>query len=165
MHILLRGDCMRINWKLLGICVAIPLAVGGISALLTGSAMSDFESMNQPPLSPPGWLFPVVWTVLYIMMGVASYIVLTSKSGGIKIRNALVLYSVQLFFNFMWSIFFFGFGLYWFSFVWLALLWVLIGATAYLFLQISKTAGALMLPYLLWVTFAGYLNFGVAFLN
>ena len=70
--------CLKINKKLFIICLVIPLAVGGISALLTGGGMDTFETLNQPPLSPPGWLFPVVWTILYILMGIASYLVLTS---------------------------------------------------------------------------------------
>ena len=69
---------MKIQWKKLIICIAIPLLVGGLSALLTQSSMETFEMVNKPPLSPPGWLFPVVWTILYVLMGIASYLVLTS---------------------------------------------------------------------------------------
>ena len=117
---------------------------------------------NKPPLSPPGWLFPVVWTILYILMGIASYLVLTS---GKPNQTALTIYGVQLFFNFFWSILFFNMQSYLFAFIWLVILWLLIFATSILFHQISKLSGYLILPYLLWVTFAGYWNFSIYLLN
>lgn len=153
---------MTIQWKKLFICIAIPLAVGGLSALLTQNSMKTFEAVTKPPLSPPGWLFPLVWTTLYILMGIASYLVLTSEKPN---RVALTVYGIQLVFNFFWSIIFFNLGLYWFAFLWLIVLWLLILDTTILFYEISKPAGYLMLPYLLWVTFAGYLNFAIFLLN
>ncbi|MBQ3073629.1 MAG: tryptophan-rich sensory protein [Ruminococcus sp.] len=152
------------RWKKLLVCVLIPLLVGGLSALITMGSMENFSSLNKPPLSPPGWLFPVVWTILFVLMGIASYIVLERGSFA-ETRTALFFYGVQLFFNFFWSIFFFNFELYYFSFLWLLALWVLIIITAVLFFRISKPAGYLMIPYILWVTFAGYLNLGIAILN
>lgn len=153
---------MNIQWKKLIICLAIPLAVGGISTLMTRNSMETFELINKPALSPPGWLFPVVWTLLYILMGIASYLVLTS---GKQNSTALIIYGIQLIFNFLWSIIFFNFRLYFFAFIWLILLWLLILKTTVLFYRISKYAGYLMLPYLLWVTFAGYLNYTISLLN
>lgn len=153
---------MKIEWKKLFICIAIALIIGGISAFLTRGNMQAFDMLNKPALSPPGWLFPIVWTVLYILMGIASYLVLVSQKTN---NNALVLYGIQLFFNFFWSIIFFNLELYIFAFVWLVILWILILKTAISFYQIEKTAGYLMIPYLLWVTFAGYLNLGIYFLN
>lgn len=147
------------------ICLVIPLLVGGLSALITRTGMDTFETINKPSLSPPGWLFPVVWTVLFILMGIASYLVLVSEKPQGEINRALTVYGIQLIFNFFWSIFFFNFSLYLFSFIWLVLLWLLILATAVLFYRISKLAGYLMIPYLLWVTFAGYLNFQIYLLN
>lgn len=147
------------------ICLAVPLLVGGLSALITRTGMDTFETINKPPLSPPGWLFPVVWTVLFILMGIASYLVLVSGKPQGEINRALTFYGVQLIFNFFWSIFFFNFSLYLFSFIWLVLLWLLILTTAVLFYRISKPAGYLMVPYILWVTFAGYLNFQIYLLN
>lgn len=147
------------------ICIAIPLLVGGLSALITRGGMDIFETINKPSLSPPGWLFPVVWTVLFILMGIASYLVLVSGKPQMEINRALLIYGIQLIFNFFWSIFFFNFSLYLFSFIWLVLLWLLILATTVLFYRISKPAGYLMIPYLLWVTFAGYLNFQIYLLN
>lgn len=127
--------------------------------------METFQSLNQPPLSPPGWLFPVVWTILFLCMGIASYLVYTSDAPKEQIRRSLIVYGVQLGFNFFWSILFFIFGLYLVSFFWLVLLWAMILVTLILFYRISKAAGYLLIPYLLWVTFAGYLNLAIYFLN
>lgn len=153
---------MKIEWKKLLTCIAIPLIVGGISSFLTSGNMEIFNTLNKPPLSPPGFLFPVVWTILYILMGIASYLVLISEK---TVYNALTIYGIQLFFNFFWSIIFFNLNLYLFAFIWLFVLWLLILKTAMLFYQTEKPAGYLMIPYLLWVTFAGYLNFGIYLLN
>ncbi len=153
---------MNIQWKNLITCLAIPLAVGSLSSLLTRSSMETFEAISKPALAPPGFLFPAVWTILYILMGIASYLVLTS---GRPNDTALTVYGIQLAFNFFWPIIFFNLGLYLFAFLWLVLLWLLILITAVLFCQISKPAGYLMLPYLLWVTFAGYLNLSIYLLN
>jgi benzodiazapine receptor len=153
---------LKIQWKNLITCLAIPLAVGGLSSLLTQNSMETFTVLNKPSLSPPGWLFPVVWTILYIFMGIASYLVLTADKSS---ETALTLYGVQLIFNFFWSIIFFNLNLYLFAFIWLILLWLLILGTMLAFYQISKPAAYLMLPYLLWVTFAGYLNYSIYLLN
>ena len=154
---------LKIQWKRLLLCLALPLAVGGLAAFLTKDAMAQFALVNKPPLSPPGWLFPVVWTVLYLLMGYASYLV--ARTNHPQKRSALILYGAQLFVNFFWSIFFFRLEAYWFSFFWLLLLWLLIFLTIRAFRAHSETAAALMLPYLAWVTFAGYLNLGIALLN
>lgn len=153
---------MKIQWKKLILCIAFPLAVGGLSALLTRNSMEAFQTLNKPLLSPPGWLFPVAWTVLYILMGIASYLVLTSGKSN---RSALTVYGIQLVFNFFWSIIFFNFEAYLFSFIWLIILWILIFITMLMFFRISESAGYLLLPYLLWVTFAGYLNWSIYLLN
>ena len=155
----------KTKWILLGICVAIPLIVGGVSAVITNDSMEAFGLLNQPPLSPPGWLFPVVWTVLFTFMGIASYLYLTAMPPMNQAPKGLLLYGLQLLFNFFWSIWFFNFGLYGFAFVWLLVLWVLILATIVQFGKVSKLAAYLLIPYLVWVTFAGYLNLGIALLN
>ena len=156
---------MKINKKLLIICLVIPLAVGGIAALLTGGGMDTFETLDKPPLSPPGWLFPVAWTILYVLMGIASYLVYTSGASPLPVRRAIMLYAVQLAFNFLWPVFFFGMSAYLFAFIWLIALWLLIFATAVSFYRLSRAAGYLMIPYLLWVAFAGYLNLFIYLLN
>lgn len=153
------------NKRLLIICVAIPLLVGFLSAKLSGSGIRKFAALDQPPLSPPGLIFPVVWTLLYVLMGVASYVVILSGKEKTQISSALSAYGLQLAVNFFWSIIFFRFGEFLFAFVWLVLLWMLILRTIMLFQQVSQAAAYLLWPYLVWVTFAGYLNLGIFFLN
>lgn len=155
----------KIEWKSFFISLAIPLAVGGLSALLTREGMKDFQNAAQPPLSPPQWLFPVVWTILYLLMGAAAYLVSRSPAPERTKREAMTLYWIQLAFNFLWSIVFFNLGWYLFAFLWLLILWGLVLAMYLRFRAISPTAGWMILPYLLWLTFAAYLNFGVWRLN
>lgn len=155
---------MKLNLKALLISLAIPLAVGGLAALLSGG-MADYQILNQPPLSPPSWLFPIVWTILYLLMGYASYRVYTAGKDPEATRRALILYGIQLFLNFLWPILFFRFDLYLTSFFVLIALWVFIYLTMRAFSAIDERAGDLLLPYILWVTFAAYLNLGVFLLN
>ena len=156
---------MRIQWKKWIVAVLIPEAVGGLSALLTKDGMERFLTLRQPPLSPPQWVFPVVWTLLFFLMGVASYLVSDGEDVRGDNRRALTLYALQLGANFLWTILFFNLGRYLLAFVWLLFLWVLILCTLRLFWRLSRPAGLLLLPYLLWVAFAGYLNFGIWLLN
>ena len=155
---------MKSNTKKLLICLAIPLAVGGLSALLSGG-MSAYKEFNQPPLSPPGWVFPVVWSILYLLMGYASWRVLVSSKEEPLIRKALTIYGIQLFLNFLWSPVFFGLRWYLTAFSLLIGLWIAIFITMRKFLRVDEKAGDLLLPYLLWVCFAAYLNLGVYLLN
>ena len=155
----------RINIKSLVICIIIPLVAGGLAALLTMGIMQDFAALNQPPLSPPGWIFLVVWTFLYVLMGVASYLVLETPSSSDSTKNAFKAYFLQLFFNFFWSIIFFTLGAYEIAFAWLILLLTLIVVTTVRFWRVNMWAGILMLPYIVWVSFAGYLNFAIAGIN
>lgn len=156
---------MNIQKGLLAKCIAIPLLVGAVSSLISGGGMETFQSVVRPPLAPPGWLFPIVWTILYTLMGISSYLVLTSGANPKEIREAIRLYGFQLAVNFFWSIFFFNLEWYLFSFFWLLLLWALVWLMIEEFHPLSKTAAYLNVPYLIWLTFAGYLNFGIWFLN
>ena len=156
---------MKNNKRLLFICIAIPVIVGIVSALLTRNSMELFQSIDKPPLAPPGWLFPVVWTILYILMGISSYLILESGESQEEIRKALTIYGYQLVVNFLWPTFFFNFGWYFFSFLWLVLLWVLVLIMILRFKDISKLAAYMNIPYLVWLTFAGYLNLGIWILN
>ena len=150
--------------KLLVTCLAVPLAVGGISAFITRGSMSVFGHLKKPPLSPPGWLFPIVWTILFILMGFASYLVAATDYTRQRTR-ALAVYITQLAVNFFWPVFFFKGKWYLFSFFWLILLWGLIAACIRSFYAISKKAAWLLIPYLIWVTYAGYLNLFIYLLN
>ena len=114
---------MKIRWKTLFVCILIPLAVGSLSALITRNGMEAFALVNKPALAPPNWLFPIVWTLLYTLMGFASYLIYTSKRPS---QQALAAYGLQLIVNFFWSIFFFNLQWYLFSFIWLVLLLSLI---------------------------------------
>ena len=152
---------MRINWKKAAICIAIPLAVGGLAALLSGG-MGQYGDMVKPPLSPPGWLFALVWPVLYALMGYASYLVWEAPG---ERKQALTFYGIQLALNFLWPLLFFrwkapGAALICLIALWLAVLW-----TIRLFSLKSERAGDLLIPYILWLSFALYLNFGVFLLN
>jgi Tryptophan-rich sensory protein (mitochondrial benzodiazepine receptor homolog) len=153
-----------IRLKPLIISLLISLGTGGLASLLVGGGMSDYENFNKPPLSPPGWVFPVVWTILYILMGISAYIIWTSEKD-FKRTIALWAYAVQLAINFIWTITFFGFDAYLAAFLILVILWLAIAFMIIAFRSVNKTAAYLQIPYLLWVTFAGYLNFSVWLLN
>lgn len=147
------------------VSILIPLAVGGLSALLTRDGMRLFALMRKPPLAPPAWVFPAAWTALYIMMGVASYLVYASGASRVRRERALTFYALQLGMNFFWSIVFFSLEMYLTAFIWLVGMWMLILICTVLFWHIDRRAGRLMLPYLAWVAFAGYLNMGIFLLN
>ena len=156
---------MEKKLRTLLIAVAIPLLVGAVAGLLTRNSMQVFEGLQQPPFAPPGVLFPIVWTILYALMGIASYLIYTSGKDPEEVNSALAVYGVQLVVNFLWPIVFFRFGWYTFAFFWLILLWVLVIYTILLFYRISKPAAWLMVPYLVWLTYAAYLNLGIVLLN
>ena len=152
--------------KIYAVWILIAEAVGALSGFMSRKGMEIYSAyVQQPPLSPPGWVFPIVWTILYVLMGEAAYRVLTSGADKGQIKKALIAYGVQLFLNFLWPLVFFGGQMYLTAFILLIALWIAILITARWFSQINETAGDLMLPYLLWVTFAGYLNLGVFLLN
>ncbi len=146
--------------------ILIPLAVGGLSAFLTRESMDIYERIKTPPLSPPGIAFPIVWTILYILMGISSVIIWKSAENNMGKRNrALIVYGLQLVVNFFWSIIFFNLEAYLASFIVLLVLWALIILMIIKFSEIKLIAALLQIPYLLWVTFAGYLNLMIYILN
>lgn len=149
------------------IAILIPLGVGLLSAFITKDAMDSFSKLNQPPLSPPSILFPIVWTILYTLMGIASYLIYKSDElyGTNYRRNSLILYIIQLILNFLWSIVFFNAKEYILSFIILIVLWLLIILLIVNSSKINKKASYLLIPYLIWTTFAGYLNIMIAILN
>lgn len=148
------------------ISVAIALLVGGLSALLTKNGMEEYQKVNQPPLSPPMIVFPIVWTILFTLMGISSAIIYEKgKYDDAEISSAIRIYGLNLIVNFFWSIIFFNLGAYLFAFIWLLLLLVIIILMIVEFYKISKIAALIQIPYLLWVAFAGYLNFMIYLLN
>ena len=150
------------NKSALIISILIPLTVGTMSALFSGN-MSSYSILTQPAFSPPGFIFPVVWTILYILMGASSYIVYFSNSSNKS--KALLLYCIQLFFNFCWSIIFFGLDLFLFAFIWLIALIFIIIIMIRKFLIVNPLSAYLQIPYLIWCIFAAYLNFSIFLLN
>ncbi len=153
------------NWKPYAAWIAATLAAGALSAYLTRDGMELYRTaIRKPPLSPPGIVFPIVWTILYVLMGIgAARVQIVSEPE--ERTPHLTLYVVQLIFNFLWSIFFFNQRWFGFSLLWLIALWVLILAMILKFRKIERTAALLQIPYLIWVSFAAYLNAGVWLLN
>lgn len=144
----------------------IPLAVGTVAGFLNRNATKQFnETAVQPAFAPPAWLFPVVWTVLYILMGVSAYIVEENAPRTNLRTSAFAVYYLQLFFNFLWTFIFFMFNAYFFAFIWIIILWLLIIVMITLFYKIQPMAGILQIPYFLWVSFATVLNFAIYRLN
>ena len=141
--------------------ILIPLIVGVIVSFIISPFM-DYGSLEKPPLAPPGIVFPIVWTILYVLMGV-SYGIL--KSNKLTDKSINKIYYTQLFVNALWSIFFFVLKCRLFSFIWILLLAVLILVMIVRFYEKNRIAGLLQIPYLLWVLFASYLNLGFYLLN
>lgn len=140
------------------VAILIPLFIGGFSAFLTAEDMKAYETMTKPPLSPPGWVFAMAWTILYGVMGTASYLVYTSDAEPERKRKALIFYAAQLVMNLLWSTLFFTYGHYLISLIWLLAMWVLILITAFRFYRIRRPAGWMMGGLAVWTTFAAYLN-------
>ena len=138
--------------------ILIPVAIGGIVGFIINPYI-DYNSLVQPPLSPPSIVFPIVWTILYVLMGI-SYYLLKNPS-----KKEKIIYFVQLGVNALWSVFFFIGKFYLFSFIWIVLLDVLVIFMIGIFYQNSKISGYLQIPYLIWILFATYLNLGIYILN
>lgn len=141
--------------------ILVPLLIGGLVGFVT-SKFIDYNSLIQPSWAPPSFLFPIVWTILYALMGV-SYGIL--KSNSLLDSKASTLYYIQLFINALWSIFFFVFKWRLFSFVWILLLIIFVYLMIKDFYSKNKVAGLIQLPYLLWIIFASFLNLAVYILN
>ena len=158
-------EMLKKNWKTYAFWILATLAVGAISGFLSRSGMDDFqENVTQPPLSPPMILFPIVWSILYILMGIGAARIYLSGAELGKNR-CLNLYVVQLVVNFFWSLIFFNAAAYGFALLWLLLLLGLVIAMTLCFWKTDKPAALLQIPYILWLLFATYLNFGIWRLN
>lgn len=155
----------KFPWKTYAAWILLAEAVGGLAGWLTREGTKLYtESIVQPPLSPPAIVFPIVWAVLYALMGVSAARIRMAPPSGDR-RLGLGLFAAQLAFNFFWSIIFFDLQWFGFALVWLVVLWALIAAMVLVFYRIETLAARLQLPYLVWVAFAGYLNAGVWLLN
>jgi len=153
------------TWKTYGVWILFSEAVGLLSGWLTRESTKIYqETITQPPLSPPSIVFPIVWGILFALMGIGAARIYLSSASGARSRS-LLLFLIQLAFNFFWSIIFFNFQAFGFALIWLILLWLLILLMIRSFYQVDKLAAWLQIPYLIWVTFAVYLNFGIWTLN
>ncbi|MDD6824602.1 MAG: tryptophan-rich sensory protein [Oscillospiraceae bacterium] len=153
----------KINITELLIFIVSAELTGALSRLLSGNSFEFFETLTKPPFSPPGWIFPIVWFILYALMGFAAYLIYKSDSKG---RNsALVIYWAQLFLNFLWSIVFFRFNLTGLSVAVILALLVMVTFMIFKFGKINTKAAAINIPYLLWLLYASYLNIGILSLN
>ena len=154
------------KWIGLAVSLAVPLAAGGVGAVPTFRAIPDwYRTLKKPSWTPPGWVFGPVWNVLYLMMGLAAWPVWKSEREDQRRRVALGVFGVQLGFNTLWSLIFFGLRSPGLALAEIVVLWRLILETVIRFYDVKPVAGALLLPYLLWTTFATGLNAAIWWLN
>ena len=149
------------QFKNYALSIIIPLALGGIVGFLISGSM-DYDMLNQPPLSPPSILFPIVWTILYVMMGVSFGIL---RENHLDDSDVKLIYYVQLIVNLLWPIAFFVLKWRLFAFIWILILDALVVTMIITFKRRDNLAAYLQFPYLAWVLFASYLNLGVYILN
>ena len=152
----------KINIKKLLINIFIPILLGALVGLLT-SPGSNFKEMVKPSFAPPGIIFPIVWTILYALLGLSHYIIEESNSS--NKTKALLIYDIGLIVNLLWSFFFFTFKLYLFSFIWIILLIIIVIIMIKYFYEINNFSGLIQIPYLLWLIFASILNYSIFILN
>ena len=153
------------TWKTYAFWIALAEAVGALSGWLTRKGVKIYSAtVEQPTLSLPSIVFPIVWGILFVLIGVGAARIYLAAASNVRSRS-LLLFLVQLAFNFFWSIIFFNLQAFGFAFLWLIVLWVLILLMILSFRKVDKPAAWLQIPYLLWMTFAAYLNFGVWMLN
>ncbi len=155
----------KIKWSDLIIFVVSAELVGALAGILAGNSFSFYKELVKPPLSPPGWFFPLTWAVLYALMGISAYIIHTSDAEDDEKRSAFIIYGAQLAVNFFWTIAFFRLRSIGLSVGVILLLLILIAAMILRFRRVSKAAAYLNIPYLLWTIFAAYLDIGVLVLN
>lgn len=161
---------MMKKWKILQfiVTVATILVLGLLSGTFVTNSSFDYTSLERPFFAPPGWLFGVAWTILYILIGIV-FARLIEKSFGEKQnkegKGTLILFTVHFIMNLLWSFWFFGLGLFWFSAVWIILMDILLWVILTRLKKIDPLSWKLMIPYFLWLLFATALNLSIAFLN
>lgn len=153
------------KWKVYLFWIGLSLGVGTVSGLLSSGSMEVYRNtVMKPPLSPPGWVFPVVWTILYTLMGISAARIWIREPSQLR-SQGINLFIAQLAVNFFWSLIFFNLQAYSLAFLWLLLLWGLVAWMIITFRKLDVIAARLQLPYLVWLSFAAYLSGGVWFLN
>ncbi|GIM27674.1 tryptophan-rich sensory protein [Clostridium polyendosporum] len=148
--------------------ISLIITLGGATVIgwfTSNLSKTQYNELVKPVFAPPSWVFEVIWPVLYILMSIAAYRIYQLKKQGVDVGNALKLYAVQLILNFIWPFIFFAKKLYGISFIEIVILWMFILLTFLKFLKLDKRAGLLLIPYILWVTFAAILNFFIWALN
>ena len=159
------GDTMKRTWKTYAFWILLSVGIGALSGFLSREGAGTFsETVIQPPLSPPAWLFPVVWSILYVLMGISGARISLASDSPQK-KQGLNLFIIQLVLNFFWSLIFFNLQAYGLAFVWLVALWITVFLMILSFRKTDPVAAWLQIPYLIWLTFAAYLSFGVWYLN
>lgn len=156
---------MKNSWKTYAVWILIAETVGALSGWLSREGMEVYsQTVTQPPLSPPMWLFPVVWGILYALMGIGAARIWMAPESPER-KRGLNLFVAQLVVNFFWSPIFFNLQAFGFAFVWLLLLWALVVWMIWTFYKVDPLAAWLQVPYLIWLTFAAYLNLAVWLIN
>lgn len=143
------------------IIIFIPIILGTLVGLLLMNSYEFYQGLIKPPLAPPNWLFPIAWSILYLLMGI-SYYKIIDKTDDVIVRQ---IYRIQLFFNLVWPVIFFIFELLLLSSIWIVCLDVLVIIMIYMFYKIDSKSGLLQIPYLIWILFATYLNISIFILN
>ena len=156
------GDIMRIDWKKLIIITVITFIVGTFFSFFTMNSMDTFKDLSKP-INVPGVLFPIVWSILYLLMSISCYLIVQSNDKDKK--EGIILYAIQLVINSLWTLIFFGFGAYLLSFIWIIILLIVVIIMLAKFYNINKIAMYINIPYVLWLLFAAYLNLGTYLLN
>ncbi len=152
---------MKVDIKKLIFYIIITVGIGSLPALFVD--FNQYKEFIKPPLSPPGIIFPIVWTILFILMGISIYRAIMTRDFGVD--SLRILYFVQLFVNALWTPIFFGLNAFLFAFIWLLALLILVIIMTVKFHYLDKISSYLLIPYIFWLLFAGYLNFGVYLLN
>jgi len=145
--------------------ILLPLIIGFLASFFTQSSVNTwYKTIDKPVFNPPDWVFAPVWTLLYILIGIAFYLV-WEKNFGLNKKKVLTIYFLQLFLNFLWSLLFFGLKSPILSLIEIIILWILIFMNIKVFYKVTKPAGYLLIPYLIWVSFALILNFSIVIIN
>lgn len=156
----------QINWKHLLISIFFCQIIGAFGSAFTSPAIPTwYATLAKPSFLPPSWAFPMVWTLLYLLMGIALYLVWEEGLEKTEVRKAMGIFGIQLFLNFMWSVLFFGLRSPLYGLLEIVVLWIVIFVNIWLFYKVSKKAGLLLVPYFLWVSFAALLNYSIWMLN
>lgn len=156
----------KINLLELLLFIIVSELIGSSGSIFTFPAINDwYQFVNKSPLTPPNYIFAPVWTILFLMMGISSYLIFRERKNDKSVNSALILFAVQFILNILWSILFFGLKAPLFAFIEIIFLWLFILMTILSFIKINKLAGYLLVPYIVWVSFASYLNLMVYLLN